>query len=235
VSDIKERALSLVESSKRKLQLLGLSNEQIAELEETREAQSGLVLPEKKMWIYGDVYEYELSWVKSGEKLEIKTQAFPGEIFSGTISSINPVLDPKTRAVRFRAEVENPDLKLKPEMYVDVVIKSMYVSPQGEHMVLAIPDKAVLDTGARKIVWVYKGNDEYEGRDIEVGPQASAETGDKGSRFYPVLKGLSEGEDVVTKANFLIDSQSQITGITASAYGGALGTEEKKASPAHQH
>ena len=235
ISEIKERAKNLVESSERKLRLLGLSQEQIKELEKTREVQTNLILPEKKMWIYGDVYEYELGWVKVGQKVKVTTSGLPGEEFNGVISSVNPVLDPKTRSVKFRAEVNNPDLKLKPEMYVDVVIISLYLSPDGEHMVLAIPKDAVLDTGTRKIVWIYKENGEYEGREVQVGPEATSAIDGKEAKFYPVLKGLGKGELVVTKANFLIDSQSQITGVSAAVYGGALGVEEKKAPPVHQH
>ena len=235
IPEIKERTESLLESSKRKLRLLGLSQEQIDELGKIRRIQRNLILPEKTMWIYGDVYEYELSWVKKGEKVKVTTSSIPGEVFEGVVSSINPVLDPKTRSVRFRAEVDNPDLKLKPEMYVDVTTMGMYVGPEGEHMVLAIPKDAVLDTGIRKIVWIDKGNGEYEGREVSVGPAAVATIGEKEIKVYPILKGLSEGELVVTKANFLIDSQSQITGVAAAAYGGALEVEEKKTPAVHQH
>jgi len=235
ISEIRERALNLVESSKRKLKLLGLSQEQIRELEGKREIYTSLILPEKKMWIYGDAYEYELGWLEVGGKVKVIASSLPGEEFTGIVSSVNPVLDPKTRSVTFRAEVENPDLRLKPEMYVDVIIQSMYGGPGGEHLVLAIPRDAVLDTGTRKIVWIEEENGEYEGRAVEVGPEATAEVEGKEARYYPVLKGLSEGQKVVIKANFLIDSQSQISGVAAAAYGGALGTEEKKGPAGHQH
>jgi len=235
IEEIKERALNLIESSKRRLKLLGLSEEQIAELEELKEIESSLILPEEAMWIYGEVYEYEMGWVKAGEKIKVLTSSFPGEEFHGIISSVNPVLDPKTRSVRFRTSVENPDLKLKPEMYVDIVIMSMYTGVDGEHMVLAIPKDAVLDTGVRKIVWIDSDKGEYEGRVIEVGPEATGEVSGEKIKFYPVLKGLSEGEKVVVKANFLIDSQSQISGVAASSYGGAVGVEENKAPAVHQH
>ena len=235
ILEIKERSKDLLESSKRKLRLLGLSLKQIKELEKTREVQKSLILPEKKMWIYGAVYEYELSWVKVGGKIKVTTASLPGEEFNGVISSLNPVLDPKTRSVRFRAEVENPDLKLIPEMYVDVVIQSRYMGPSGEHMVLAIPKAAVLDTGTRKIVWIDKEGGEYEGRVVKIGPGATSTIDGRKGKFYPILKGLNEGELVVTKANFLIDFQSQITGVAAGAYGGALGVEEKKTPPVHQH
>lgn len=236
IAEIKERAQKLVEASKRKLKLLGLSDEQIEDMEIKKKVQTNLVLPEETMWVYGEVYEYELSWVKIGLKVKVTTSSFAGEEFSGIISSINPVLDPKTRSVRFRAQVNNPNLRLQPEMYVDVIIISMYEGTEGENEVLAIPKEAVLDTGMRKIVWVDKGNGEYEGREVRIGPEATATINGKKAKYYPVLRGLSEGEQVVTKANFLIDSQSQISGVAASVYGGVLGAEEKPKGPQlHQH
>jgi len=235
ILEIKERASNLVKSSKRRLKLLGLSEEQIKKLEEKKKVQTNLIMPEENMWIYGDVYEYELDWVTTGQKVKVTTSSFPGKEFYGVISSLNPVLDSKTRSVRFRANVDNPDLKLKPEMYVDVIIMSMYMAQDGEHEVLAIPKEAVLDTGMRKIAWVDKGLQEYEARLVEVGPEATAVIDGKEAKFYPVLKGLTEGEYVVTKANFLIDSQSQLSGVAASGYGGAMGAEEMKGSTGHQH
>ena len=80
-----------------------------------------------------------------------------------------------------------------------------------------------------------KGKGKYEGKAVEVGPEAVATVEGRRVRFYPVLKGLAEGEMVVTKANFLIDSQSQLSGAAAAAYGGALGEKERKAPPVHQH
>lgn len=235
IAEIKERAQRLVESSRRKLKLLGLNEEQIKELEDEKQIHTSLIMPEDKAWIYGDVYEFELNWVKPGEKVEITAAGLEGEKLSGVISSVNPVLDPQTRSVRFRAEVDNPGLILKPEMYVDVVIQSMYTSPNGEDKVLAIPREAVLDTGRRKLVWVDNGGGEYEGRIVETGPEAVASIDGMDVRFYPVLKGLKEGDLVVVKANFLIDSQSQISGVAASAYGGALESEGEAAAPVHQH
>jgi Cu(I)/Ag(I) efflux system membrane fusion protein len=227
ITEIRERAENLVGASKKKLNLLGLSDGQILELKNSRIPHNSLILPEGRMWIYADVYEYELSWLRPGEKVMVTTASLPGEEFIGTISSLNPVLNPKTRTLTFRAEVENPGLKLKPQMYVDVVINSAYLSPGGKGPVLAVPKDAVLDTGLRRIVWVEKGEGEFEGREVVLGPEASALVSGKESKFFPVLKGLNEGELVVTKANFLIDSQSQISGVAASAYGGALGSEGK--------
>jgi len=234
LAEVKERAENLLNSARRRLLLLGLNEQQIEELVEKRKVQSGLVLPEDKMWVYGDVYEFEMDWLKQGQEVEVTTASFPGREFRGTVNSIHPVLDPKTRSVRFRAEVENPGLKLKPEMYVDILVKSNYAGPEGQQLVLAVPINAVLDTGRRKVVWVDKGNGEYEGRQVVIGSEAQAQVDDKVVSFYPVLRGLREGDQVVVRANFLIDSQSQISGTAATAYGGALGAEEQSA-PVHQH
>ncbi|MFH1652847.1 MAG: efflux RND transporter periplasmic adaptor subunit [Pseudomonadota bacterium] len=242
ISEITARSQELVESAKRKLKLLGLGDDQIENLRKTHKIHTSLILPEEKMWIYGDIYEYEQSWLKPGETVKITTVALPGEEFEGTVSSINPVLDPKTRSLKFRAEVDNKELKLKPDMYVDIVVKSNY-SDSDDGEVLAIPKDSVLDTGMRKIVWFDKGNGTYEGREIAIGPEAVSIIDGKANKYYPVLKGAREGEMVVTKANFLIDSQSQISGTAASAYGGALGSEGKPDSdkqdettaPVHNH
>jgi len=234
VQKIAERSKSLVESSRRKLLLLGLSEEQIAELEKTKEVQASLILPGEKMWIYGDVYEYELPWIKKGSYIKAEPIGLTGEEFYGKIVSINPVIDPRTRSVRFRALVDNPGSKLKPEMYVDVQIMSQYSDPDGNEEVVAIPKSALLDTGRRRIVWVDKGNGQFEGRSIEVGPESASHSNEY-EKYYPVLNGVKEGEKVVTKGNFLIDSQSQITGVVASSYGGVLEPVEKKGAMSAGH
>jgi Cu(I)/Ag(I) efflux system membrane fusion protein len=214
--------------------LLGLNEDQITELEKTKEVQTNLILPGDKMWIYGDVYEYELNWVKKGSHIKVRPVSLAGEEFFGEIVSINPVVDPRTRSVRFRALIDNPNKKLKPEMYVDVEIMSQYVGPDGSTEVLSIPKSALLDTGRRRIVWVDKGNGQFEGRAVEVGPESIGHS-EQPLKFYPVLKGLKEGEHVVTKGNFLIDSQSQITGVAASSYSGALEPAAPQGSMGHSH
>lgn len=235
VTEIIERATSLIESSKRKLRLLGLHEEQIEELAQTQQVQANLILPGEKMWIYGDVYEYELNWVKKDSFVRVRPISLVGEEFWGTIVSINPVVNPQTRSVRFRALVDNPGQRLKPAMYVDIEIMSQYTDPEGNTEVLSIPKSALMDTGRRRVVWVKTGHGQFEGRAIEVGPEAIDNSNDL-IKFYPVLRGLQEGDMVVTKGNFLIDSQSQITGVAASSFGGALepaqSSESRHGSPA---
>ena len=103
--------------------------------------------------------------------------------------------------------------------------------------VLTVPKSAVIDTGLRKIVFVDRGESGYEQIEIEVGPEAWGTSGDSETkrRYYPIVSGLTPGDRVVTHGNFLIDSQTQLTGSASGAYGGALGDKEESNPPVHQH
>ncbi|MBU1037533.1 MAG: efflux RND transporter periplasmic adaptor subunit [Candidatus Omnitrophica bacterium] len=223
-ADVIRRADDLIEKSRFKLRLMGMGDDEISELQKNGKSQLNLVLPEDKAWIYADIYEADLGWVKPGQEATITVAAYPGEEFNGTVKSISPVLDQKTRSARVRIETDNIGRKLKPKMYADVLIKSVYLPQDGSVEVLAVPTGAVLDTGVRKIVYVV-GDGEFLGKEVITGPKGAAMIDGKNVQMYPILGGLSEGEAVVTEGNFLIDSQSQISGVAAVAYGGALGKE----------
>lgn len=219
--DVINRAQDIVNKSKLRLRLLGLGGDEIKELENSRKAQTSLILPEDKAWIYAEIYEYDIGWVKEGETAKVASIAFPGEEFKGIIKAITPVLDPATRSVKARIVVDNPEKKLKPEMYVDVVIERMYVAPDGTHEVLALPREAILDTGARKLVYIQAKEGEYLGKEVRVGPEGVANVEGRELRLYPILSGLNEGDLFVRKGNFLIDSQSQLAGGMSVLWGGA--------------
>ncbi len=195
---IKEQTESLVEAAKRKLMLLGMNEETIEELAREGKPQESLYLPvkEKTVWVYMTIYEYEIGLIKEGLPVEIDAVAFPGEVFKGEIVAITPVLNSETRSIQVRAEIENPDNKLKPEMFVNAKIKV----DLGEK--LAVPETAVLDTGLRKIVYLAREGDILEARDVTLGQKAEG--------YYEVLDGLKEGDVVVTSGNFLIDSESKL-------------------------
>ncbi len=103
--------------------------------------------------------------------------------------------------------------------------------------VLTVPKSAVIDTGLRKIVFVDRGESGYEQIEVKVGPEAWGISNDSETkrRYYPIVSGLTPGDMVVTHGNFLIDSQTQLTGSASGAYGGALGGEEESKPPVHQH
>ncbi len=242
-SDVIKRADDLVDRSKLRLRLLGLSDSEIEKLKKSQKADTGLILPGENAWVYAEIYEYDIAWVKEGEGIKATAVAFPGEEFKGVIRSLAPVLDPKTRSVRARIEVENPGKKLKPEMYVDIIIENIYTAPDGGRDVLAVPKEAILDTGTRKIIYVQSGEGEYTGKEVKTGPEGVAVVGGLETRLYPVLSGIKEGDLIVRRGNFLIDSQSQLAGGMSVLWGGAQEIEpgdipEGEAAPVetkHRH
>lgn len=149
-----------------------------------------------RVWILGEVYEYELPFIKTGQEAKISLSYYPGESFAGKIIYIYPYLKPETRTNQVRIEVANPGLKFKPEMFVNLEIHNDYGTR------LTVPADAVLDAGDTKFVFVAKGNGYFEPREVKLGV--------RGEDVYEVLGGLSEGENVVTSANFLIDSESSL-------------------------
>lgn len=196
--DVIARVQSLIDASRNKLKLLGMSDDEIAELEKTKKAQTNLYLPAKgeNVWAYISIYEYEIGLVKKGSPVEIEAVAYPGEVFQGKVVSINPVLDPATRTNKVRAEVLNTEDKLKPEMFVNARI----YADIGEK--LAVPESAILDTGLRKIAYILEEGDILESREVTLGQKAGG--------YYEVLDGLKEGDMVVTSGNFLVDSESKL-------------------------
>ncbi len=198
LKESQESAQSLVESSKLKLKLMGLGEEQIKELENKSQADTNLLIAQedKNIWLYATIYESDLDLVKIGQNIEATTTAYPGEIFKGKIASLDAVFNAQTRSVKARALVENPRGKLKPDMYADVEIKI----DLGENLV--IPESAVLDSGTRQIVFVDMGNGYFEPREVKIGQRSDD--------WVIVLGGIKEGENVVSSGNFLVDSESKL-------------------------
>jgi Cu(I)/Ag(I) efflux system membrane fusion protein len=151
----------------------------------------------KKVWILGDIYEYELPHIKLGQKVTITSQAFAEQYYSGTIAYIYPNLNLQTRSVKIRIEMENPEEILKPGMFTNIQIEV----DKGSH--LAVPESAVLNSGVRKVVFVSKGNGIFIPNEVATGSLING--------YYPIKKGLVKGDVVVSSANFFLDSESQLT------------------------
>ncbi|MDP2942705.1 MAG: efflux RND transporter periplasmic adaptor subunit [Candidatus Omnitrophota bacterium] len=200
LTSVAEQSNSLLKASGKKLLLLGMSKAQIEELAERGTAQENLYLPtdSDSIWVYMTIYEYEIGLISEGIPVEIDVVAFPGEMFKGKIAAITPVLNAQTRAIKVRAEIGNPEHKLKPQMFVNARINI----DLGEK--LAVPETAVIDTGMRKIVYVVKQDDTFEQRDVTLGQKALG--------YFEVLEGLKEGDIAVTSGNFLVDSESKLKG-----------------------
>jgi Cu(I)/Ag(I) efflux system membrane fusion protein len=215
IAQVRESAETLLNSSRRKLMILGVSESEISKLEEERRVHSNLLLPEEKMWVYANIYEQDLEWVQMGLGVTVRSVAAPGRDFRGVIKAVEPILDAKTRTAKVRIEVDNFNLILKPKMYVDVYVKT---KPK---YVLAVPKEAVLDTGLRKIAYVDKGEGHFVKVELMTGVEGVVLIDGKKRPFLVILSGLKKGDVVVTSANFLIDSESQITGGSSNLYGGA--------------
>ena len=150
-----------------------------------------------EVWVLADVSERDLGLVAPGQTAVIAPRAYPGRTFKGTVSLVYPVLNKETRTGRIRIELANPDALLKPNMYADVAIESGGAAP-----VLTVPDSAIIDSGAHRTVILDKGEGRFEPREVK--------TGGHGGGFIEVKEGLSEGDNVVVSANFLIDAESNL-------------------------
>ena len=225
--DAREAPARLIESAKRRLRLWNVTEEQIAELEKTRKASDTLTLlspfrgvvqsvPLEQgknvkvgdmlvevadlgvVWVWAEFYENELSMLSVGQKFAITAKSYPGEKFEGTLSVINPFLDETKRTAKVRIDINNPDFKLRPGMYVNAELGM----DMGE--ALTIPVSAIMPTGTRSVVFVDKGEGKLEPRIVQLG----SKYGD----IYEVQSGLQENERVVSSANFLIDAESKVQG-----------------------
>jgi Cu(I)/Ag(I) efflux system membrane fusion protein len=164
------------------------------------------------VWAQAQVYESELDHVKIGATAKVQLAALPGRAFDGRVKFVSPTLDPMTRTAKVRVVLENPGLVLKPEMFATVTLRA----PAQRH--LAIPSEAVLDSGDRQVAFVAKPGGYFEPRILTLG-------GYRGDRAI-VRHGISRGERVVTSANFLIDSESQLQA-AMRAMGGSEGVGHK--------
>ena len=165
------------------------------------------------LWVMADVYESDLSAVAIGMPAELSLSYLPGRTWRGSVTYIAPTVEEKTRTVKVRVEVNNGDAALKPEMFADVVLKTAL----GRGLVA--PESALLKTGQRTIVFVDRGDGLLEPREVQAGAKVA--------EGIQVLRGLAEGEQVVTAANFLLDSESSLKA--------ALAAMSPAAAPADPH
>ena len=148
------------------------------------------------VWVLAQVFQSDAGKVKPGDPAEVTVDAYPGRVFRGRVDYILPQLDMNTRTLPVRLVFTNPGLKLRPGMYVNIRVKL----PMGRQLV--VPASAAFHSGTRNLVFVYGGEGSIEPREVELGPQV-------GNQLV-VAKGLRAGEEIVTSANFLIDSEAQL-------------------------
>lgn len=226
-----ESADRLVTAARRRLAIWNLGEDYLAELERTRQPSDTLTLSSpfdgivlelradqgsrvmpgdhlvdvanlSVVWVWAEFYQEELSLAAVGKSVTITASAYPNERLAGRIALVDPFLDPVKRTGRVRIDVENSEMKLRPDMFVNVELALEF----GEG--LTVPVGAVLPTGEKNIVFVDKGSGRLEPRFIELGRKF----GDR----YVVANGLAEGDRVVSSGNFLIDAEAKVQGALKS-------------------
>jgi len=148
------------------------------------------------VWVLAQVFQSDAGKIKPGDPAEVTVDAHPGRVFNGRVDYVLPQLDMNTRTLPVRLVFANPGLKLRPGMYVNVRAKL----PMGRQLV--VPASAAFHSGTKNLLFVYKGEGSIEPREVELGPQVGDE--------LVVTKGIKVQEQIVTSANFLIDSEAQL-------------------------
>ena len=227
VKEMADGARRLAEASRRRLEYFDIGASQIDTLERTGQVKKNLTLASpangivtKRMvtqgmyvqagmpllevadlstvWVDADIYQYELPWIKVGQMVTMTLNYLPGESFPGKIDYIYPYLKEATRTAKVRLRFPNPGLRLKPEMFAQVKIESPV-----SHQAVVVPMEAVLDTGLKQHVFIALGQGRFEPREVKLGVY-----GDD-NNYREVISGLKGGEEVVTSAQFLLDSESR--------------------------
>lgn len=224
--DVRRGAAELVDTSLERLRLMDVPEHQIQELKESREVTKLLhihspakgivvnvgirkgqfVTPQTEMymiadlssvWVFVDIFEEELPWVRVGDEAEMRVSAVPGTVLTGKLTYIYPYQESKTRTIKARLEFDNKDLRLKPNMFADVTI---HASPRKN--VVKVPSEAIVRSGLREQVFVVRAPGKFEPRPVEIGLS--------GGGFTEIRSGISDGDKVVVSAQFLIDSESKL-------------------------
>ncbi|RLD68115.1 MAG: efflux RND transporter periplasmic adaptor subunit [Bacteroidetes bacterium] len=173
-----------------------------------------------KVWVMFDAYESDLPWIKKGDMINFTMQSLPGKTYSGKVTYIDPFIDASTRVAQVRVEMNNPNLKFKPEMFANGILESKIAEQSNA---LLIPKSSILWTGKRAVVYVKipsRKKSSFLYREIVLGPEAG--------NFYVVSSGLMEGEEIATNGVFKIDASAQLAGkpsmMNPSADGGKVNT-----------
>ena len=211
--------------------LLDVPAHQIRELEQTHEVKEGLhihapaggtvlqigarrgqfvtpgtelyvIADLSKVWVYADVYDYELPWVKEGDRVEMTLASVPGRTFEGELAYIYPYAEAKTRTTKVRMVFDNAHALLRPEMFADISIRASEKPAQ-----VVIPAEAVVRSGDYNQVFVMTPSGAFEPRKVVLGVESSGEVS--------VEAGVAAGERVVVSAQFLVDSESKLREATA--------------------
>lgn len=178
------------------------------------------------LWVEVELYEHQIQHLRLGQSIQVKVDAFPGRAWRGRIVLFDPAVNPQTRTLKAYVEVDNKDLKLRPQMYANILIR-----PPGVSGVVKVPQQAILHSGERSVVIVQKAKGVFEPREVELGLA--------GGDYQAVRSGLQAGEIIVTSSQFLIDSESNLKAAISQILGersSYKSTQEEGAKlPMQQH
>ncbi len=287
--DIVKRPESLVKSSRDRLLLWGITEEQIEELAQTREVKTHMVVYSpitgtvikkdvligqyvmegtqmytiadlSNLWMLADVYEFEMALVNLNQKVEITSPTYPGQAFVGEITFVDPFLNEETRSVKIRVDVPNPEMKLKPGMFVNATIKvplgiegsvaTTYYCPMHPEvtsdkpgvcekcggMPLVEKPKGVLSISRSAVLDTGLRKIVYVEKEKSIFMAREVKTGFEAEGYVQVLDGLMEGEKVAYSGGFLIDAETKLgPGVAAQYYGATGGPAEEEVTPPHVH
>ena len=166
------------------------------------------------VWLLAEVFEQDIGEIRLGQAVQVHINAYPDRLFSGKVGFIYPTLATETRTVKVRVELPNAEGLLKPGLYGSVTLAAL----EDRDERLAVPDSAVIDSGARQVVLVQRGEGRFEPRVVKLGRQADG--------YWEVLAGLDAGDQVVTRANFLIDAESNLKSALDGLGSGGADTHE---------
>jgi Cu(I)/Ag(I) efflux system membrane fusion protein len=251
--DIRDGAKRLLDSSLDRLRFFDVAEHQIRELQRTHKVRKNMhihapaagvvtrigvregahVTPQSEMyqiadlsrvWVLADLYEYEISWVTTGDEARLRIQSLPDRDFIGRITYIYPYLDAKTRTNKVRIEFDNAEGLLKPDMFGDVTISASSIKPG-----IFVPRESVLITGKRAHVFVQSEPGHFEPRTVRTGISADG--------LIEIMDGVKAGEQVVSSGQFLIDSESSVREAAAKMVvpqqKPAMDMNEKNPTPLH--
>ena len=208
--DINDEQIKKIETTGKPIRTLTIYSPASGYILQKMAVQGMRVMPGEKLfdivdlssvWIVADIYEYELPLIKVGQQARIGLSYFPGKEFTSPVDYIYPSLASETRTAKVRFTIPNPDGALKPQMFTNVEIKINL----GNR--LTVPSEAVIDTGVRQIVYVDKGEGYFEPREVMIGLKVDG--------IVEVTGGITAGEKIASSANFLIDSEAQLKGVSA--------------------
>jgi len=229
IQSVRDDAVRLLESARKRLEYWDIPSSEIERLSETGEVSktiklkapsTGVVIEKhaiegayinagmdlfkiadlRTVWVHASFYENEVPWINEGQPVRMELSYLPGKDYTGRVSYIYPYLREKARDVHVRLIFSNPDLDLKPGMYANVNLEGRVIEDA-----LVVPSESVIRSGERTLVFVARGEGTFEPREIRLG-----EEGGPGNGYLRVLSGLSEDEEVVTSAQFMLDSESRL-------------------------